>query len=553
MMRLTKLPMAFLGLLTLATGILAFASHESKSSPATPTASSVAPVITGNAAQFVRIELPGEKRILTLAEVEVISNGKNIARSGKATQSSTNGAAVASRAIDGNKDPDYNKQGQTHTSNAGEKNPWWELDLGKVADVEKIGIWNRKGFESRLEGFTVTLLDAERKVAFRVTGIAAPEAMELDVKTGKLTYLAFDGKLGKPAADAANTVVGGGKSPDPKKTKNPKQEEQDPALANYRDPLPFAFKKGDVVAILGNGLADRMQHDGWLETHLQAQLVDQHVRFRTMAASGDRPNDYPRSPGQISMAAYLQKVQPTVVFAFFGYNESFDGKPAEYKQRLIDFVKKTRAAKPNGKDIPRIVLFSPIAFEDTHNPNLPDGKAYNVRLAAYTRATEAAAKEAGVAYVDLFHPSLELFNKSKRPLTINGAHLSDEGNRQLAEVIARELFGKPPSTSGSLESLRQAVLDKSMHWWNRYRASDGNDTWGSRAGLKFVNGQSNADVLLHELVMLDVMTANRDEVVWARAAGKDKTVDDKNVPAPVPVISNIGGGSKAPIRTRKAP
>jgi len=44
--------------------------------------------------------------------------------------------------------------------------------------------------------------------------------------------------------------------------------------------------------------------------------------------------------------------------------------------------------------------------------------------------------------------------------------------------------------------------------------------------------------------MLDVMTANRDECIWARATGKDKRVDDSNVPAPIPVISNVGGKSK---------
>lgn len=509
-----------------------------------PGESAVAPVVTGKPARFVRIELPGEKRILTLAEVEVFSGGKNIAKSGKAAQSSTNGAAVAARAIDGNKDPDYAKQGQTHTSNAGERNPWWELDLGQTVDVEKIGIWNRRGYEGRLDGFMITLLDAERNVAFRAAGVAAPQVMEIDVKTGKLTHLGYDGRPGSRVAGVAKTAKGGGKN-----AKKANEPTRDPAFADvpsdYRDPLPFAFKKGDVVAILGNSLADRMQHDGWLETLLQAQLVDQQVRFRTMSASGDRPNDYPRSSGQKSMTEYLRHVQSTVVFAFFGYNESFDAKPADHKQRLLDFVKKTRGAKPNGKDYPRIVLFSPIAFEDTRNPNVPDGKTQNVRLAAYARATEAAAKEAGVAFVDLFHPSLDLYNKSARSLTINGVHLSEEGNRQLAEVIARELFGRTVSSSRSLESLRQAVLDKNLHWWNRYRASDGNDTWGSRSNLKFVNGQSNADVLQHELVMLDVMTANRDEVLWARAAGKDKAVDDRNVPKPVPVVSNVGGGSKS--------
>ena len=108
------------------------------------------------------------------------------------------------------------------------------------------------------------------------------------------------------------------------------------------------------------------------------------------------------------------------------------------------------------------------------------------------------------------------------------------------------LFRSPVSSaSASLGPLREAVLDKNLHWWNRYHASDGNDIWGGRSTLKFVDGQSNAEVLQHELVMLDVMTANRDERVWARATGGDKKVDDSNVPKPVAVVSNVGGGSKS--------
>lgn len=33
--------------------------------------------------------------------------------------------------------------------------------------------------------------------------------------------------------------------------------------------VPFAFQQGDVVAVYGNGLADRMQHSPWVETVLQ--------------------------------------------------------------------------------------------------------------------------------------------------------------------------------------------------------------------------------------------------------------------------------------------
>ncbi len=386
------------------------------------------------------------------------------------------------------------------------------------------------------------MLDAGRNAVFRVTDVATPQAMEIDVKNGgALRYLTYNGKPGKALGREVLLAASAGR----KRAPSPPEPDLAEVPADYRDPLPFAFQERDVVAILGNGLADRMQHDGWLETLLQPQLVGKQVRFRNMSASGDRANHYPRSSGQMSMTAYLRQVKPTVVFAFFGYNESFDTKPAAYKQQLLDFVKRTRGAKPNGKDFPRIVLFSPIAHEDTHNPNVPDGRAHNVRLAALTRATAAAAKEAGVAFVNLFHPSLELYSKSEQPLTLNGVHLSEEGNRQLAEVIAQQLLGQPVSSSYSLDSLRQAVLDKDLHWWNRYRASDGNDIWGGRSTLKFVNDQTNAEVLQPELVMLDVMTANRDEVVWARAAGKDKAADDSNVPQAVPVISNVGGGSKS--------
>jgi hypothetical protein len=79
-------------------------------------AAPAAALVTGKPARFVRIELPGDKRILTLAEVEVFSAGRNIAAGGKATQSSTNGDAAASAAIDGNKHPNWEKGGQTHTS-----------------------------------------------------------------------------------------------------------------------------------------------------------------------------------------------------------------------------------------------------------------------------------------------------------------------------------------------------------------------------------------------------------------------------------------------------
>ena len=68
--------------------------------------------------------------------------------------------------------------------------------------------------------------------------------------------------------------------------------------------------------------------------------------------------------------------------------------------------------------------------------------------------------------------------------------------------------------------LRQAVLDKNFHWFNRYRTTDGYSIYGGRADLKFVDGQTNREVMQREMEVLDVMTANRDKRVWAVAQGE---------------------------------
>ncbi len=310
---------------------------------------------------------------------------------------------------------------------------------------------------------------------------------------------------------------------------------------------PFAFQENDVVAIYGNGLADRMQHDPWVETVLQSHLQGKNVRFRNMSFSGDMVNQRPRNKGFTNDAEYLQHVGPDVVFVMYGYNESFAGKEgaAAYRGELVKLVDRyAKLRKEKGEDA-RFVLFSPIACENTGDPNLPDGKEQNAQLALYTEATRQAASEAGATFVDLFTPTLDLFAGSSQRLTVNGIHLNPHGYKELAGIISQALLGKSAPPDAELTALFAAVADKNWHWHNRYRATDGNDIWGSRSTLTFVDGQSNADVLKHELTMLDVMTANRDPAIWAAAAGRPFKVDDSNVPPPVKVISNVGGGSKS--------
>jgi len=112
---------------------------------------------------------------LTLAEVEVFSGGQNIARRGKASQINTSNGGVASRAIDGRTDGDFGSGTQTHTRE-NVKNPWWEVDLGSEQPIESVTVWNRRENDlgKRLDGFTLTLLDASRHEVYSKTGLPAP-------------------------------------------------------------------------------------------------------------------------------------------------------------------------------------------------------------------------------------------------------------------------------------------------------------------------------------------------------------------------------------------
>lgn len=140
--------------------------------------------------RFVRVSIPGENRLLHLAEVEVFSGGGNVARAGEASQSSTGYGGDAGRANDGMTDGDYQKNSVSHT--AGETDPWWEVDLRKAVPVERIAIWNRTDnkLQSRLDGYRIELLDEGRKVVWEKADLKGPNASEEFVVGGK-RQLAF--------------------------------------------------------------------------------------------------------------------------------------------------------------------------------------------------------------------------------------------------------------------------------------------------------------------------------------------------------------------------
>ncbi len=310
------------------------------------------------------------------------------------------------------------------------------------------------------------------------------------------------------------------------------------------DAPKLELKKGDHISIIGNTLADRMQHAGWLETYIHALYPDHDLTFRNLGYSGDELKVRQREENFGSPDEWLTKTNADVVFCFFGYNEALHGESGlnRFRTDLTEVIDSMLAQKYNGKGAPRLVFFSPIAHEDLKNPNLPDGKSNNEKLALYTKAMQEVCKTKNVVFVDLFTPSQSLYAAAKTPLTMNGIHLLDHGDQAIAKVIVRELFAsqKLSKSDAELERLRQAILDRNYYWFSRYRVVDGYNVFGGRSKLAWF-GQSNADVMMREMEIFDVMTANRDARVWAVARGGDLAVSDSNLPAELEVKTNIPG------------
>lgn len=523
---------------------------------------------TGKPAQFVRIELPGDKRILTLAEVEVFKGGgQNVAREGKATQSSTGHGGVAERAIDGNKDPDFKSRGQTHTQDGGTANPWWELDLGNAAQIEQVVVFNRRGYEERLADFTLVLLDAQRKEVFRIDAVPAPGVVEIDVKDcGKLAFRNFDGK--PTAAPGQKTAVAAKPPP-------PHAPNEEPAPAASERPQKVAPpEKGEHIVLIGNGLAERDVYYGQIETELHLRYPAHELFFRNMGHVGDTPGfrPHPSRPSQWAFPGadkfhpdkkvhngkgffstpdqWLTHLKADTIVAFFGYNESFDGptRVANFEGELDAWVQHTLSKAYNGKAAPRLVLVSPIAFENqSAKRDLPNGEKENANLKLYSEAIEKVARNHKLTFIDLFTPTRAIYAKGGAFFTTGGFIPTEAGYRQIAELLATGLYGAQAHVSKADPKLVNTAVQQKDWFWNvcDYNILNGVHTHGGRYNP--YGPQNYPD----EVKKAREMAALRDALIYQVASGQTRslTVDDSKTHQLPPVPTNYQPSAKTGSQT----
>lgn len=295
-------------------------------------------------------------------------------------------------------------------------------------------------------------------------------------------------------------------------------EEATRALSLPPSRLPLELVQGERIALVGNSTAERMNLFGHFETLLHARFPDLDLVVRNFARPADEVAVRQRSSSYTAIDDPLKVFGADTYFCFYGFNESYAGPEGVEKfkgdyERYLDELQRDYPRDDKGA-APRVVLVGPIAFEPTGDPLLPDGQRENENLRLYAAVVAQVAQKRGVAYVDLLAPTLASFTAQPGlQFTINGCHLNESGDRRLAEILDKALFGTPYRADWTaLERLRAAVNEKSWVHLQDYRMLNGWYVYGGRRTW-------DLKTFPLEYVKIRNMVRARDQYVWDLARG----------------------------------
>lgn len=201
------------------------------------------------------------------------------------------------------------------------------------------------------------------------------------------------------------------------------------------------IRPGDRVAILGNTFADQLRMHGYLETLLLQRWSENPVSIRNLGWGGDMLNARDRPTNFPSEESTLTAHKTDVIIACFGMGESFEGKQGlnDFKNQLHSFIGSHAGKRYNGESEVRLILVSPIAYEDLRKLT-PGRDKRNRELFAYTQAMREVAIDAELSFVDLFETSRYLMDEEVGPnLTNNGIHPTSYGYWALSHSFFDQL------------------------------------------------------------------------------------------------------------------
>jgi len=295
------------------------------------------------------------------------------------------------------------------------------------------------------------------------------------------------------------------------------------------------LRPDDRVVLIGNTLADRQQYFNHFETAVLALYPQLELSFRNLARSADTLTLQPRPLNFGDDTAHLTAQKADVMLAFFGANESFDGEAGvpQFEKDLEAYIKRHQAVKYNGEEAPRLAFVSPIAHERLERLVHVDVDARNRELSRYTEAMRRLTTRLGVPFADVFTPMRAAMATAKAPLTVNGMHLNEAGDKAFAVVLLTALGLAPeqlPAGSKGYTDLRALINEKNRLFFLRFRPLNAEYVVGRRLD------PFGSVSFPPEMKRLDQLIAAQEKKIWRTA----RTVSPKPAARPArPVGSAV--------------
>ncbi|MDB5384782.1 MAG: type protein, partial [Planctomycetaceae bacterium] len=259
--------------------------------------------------RFIRVEMPGKGKILSLAEVQAFQGSENIAPKGEAKQSSTDYEGEAKRANDGNTNGHYYEAKSTTHSMISD-DPWWEVDLKTEQRLDRLVIWNRTdGAGERLVNIKVIVLNEKREPIWEKPITAAPSPS---------AELALSGVRDVEFAAAFADYSQAGFTPDNLlNNKDPKTKGWAVGGATGQSHALTLITKSPVQIAAGTKLSVTLEHGASFANHTLGH-------FRLSATEETRVSDWARTPAavidalRVAVAARTPAQQDSIAQHFLG-------------------------------------------------------------------------------------------------------------------------------------------------------------------------------------------------------------------------------------------
>jgi putative heme-binding domain-containing protein len=303
-------------------------------------------------------------------------------------------------------------------------------------------------------------------------------------------------------------------------------------LQRFADPLPapaheafeagkFVVRPGEVIVFTGSANAVFEQQRGELEALLATAAKDARPVCRHMGWEGDTVYEQWRAMNFGGWNEQFKAINASCIVTWFGQIEALDDNKSadDFRSAYGKLLDQFRGWTP------RIVVLSPLPFEKPRGPWVPDNTKRNARVQQHAETAAKLASERHFIYVDLLTP-LAARTKSDPPLTENGMHLTPEGQRVVAALIAEKLGISAKPT----EQFRREITRKNKLWFDCWRTMNWYFAYGDRTTQPFPKAGGTHPPLAEELEKYKPLLRNADARIHALALGQEAPV----VPAITP-------------------